>query len=250
MTTKKTGRFDYLIAGILALLGLFFFLLNSVTVGIVFLVALGFWVYASPRIYPKYSLGLTGMGKAAFAVIVLLGFVMGAVSDSDRLNPLSPEQSAQHETNNARKAYIDAIENASEYVTDIEISESETEINISIKRAWDESSYLDEAGKAVYDITRAIYEDVPTYAENQLLFILYAPFDSGQERAATITYRPSTLKAHPSTFEKEIPYASFLDMSDRVITHQGQAGKKYLTDWCDDSNNSGQASLFCQKARQ
>lgn len=242
---KKAGRFDYLIAGILALLGIFFFAMNAITVGIVFLAALGFWVYASPRIYPKYSLGLTGMGKAVFAVLVLLGFVIGAVNDSDRISP--PET---QETNNPKAAYVSKINKASEYVSEVDVSESQTEISISITHAWDEASYFDKAGKAVYDITRAIHEDVPTYAENQLLFVLYAPFESGQERAATITFRPNAITVNTSLFEKEIPYQSFLNISDRVIAHQGRAGKLYLTDWCDDPERMRSASLFCQKARE
>lgn len=250
MTTKKVGRFDYLIAGILALLGIFFFSMNAITVGIVFLAALGFWVYASPRIYPKYSLGLTGMGKVAFAAIVLFGFVVGAINDADRVKPPSPGEIAQREAQRAKADYIEAIEDASKYVSEVNVSESETEIHINIDNVWSEGKYLNKAGQAMYDITRDIYEDVHKYADNQLLFVLHAPFQSGQERTATITYRPDAIQSNVWLFEKEMPYQPFLDIADRVISHQGQVGKRYLTAWCEDADKASGAELFCQKARQ
>lgn len=251
MTAKKAEKlFHYFIAGSLIVPAIFLMAKNAIVLSIVFFLAFLVFTYASPKISPKSTFRLARNGKIGVIVLFVIGILIGATIDAEHIAPPTPEEIAQREVQSAKDTYIEAIKDASGYVTDVEMSESDTDIHISIKRASDEASYLDKAGQAIYEITRAIHKDIPTYASNQLVYVLYAPLESGQERAATITYRPSILEAHPLTFEKEISYASFLDMSDRVIIHRGRAGRKHLTDWCDQSGGARQAILFCQKARE
>lgn len=245
MITKKAGKlFDYLIAGFLLFTGIFLIGKNAIALSVVFFLAFIVFFYASPKISPKSPFRLARNGKIGVTVMFVIGILVGVAIDAEHL---VPEEAAQQDP---KAAYINTIKKASEYVTNVDVSESQTEISISIKRAWDERSYFEKAGEAMWRITQHIRKDIPTYASNQLLFVLYAPFESGQERTATITYRPEGLEADPLLFERVNTNSGFLNAADRVITHQGNVGKRYLTNWCDHQYNETGASLFCQKARK
>ena len=250
MASKKAQKiFHYFIAAILIIPAVFLMIKNAIALSIVFF--LGFFVFtsASSQISPKSPFRLAKTGKITVGVVFVIGVLIGATIDAERLVPSSPEEIAQREAQERKETYIKTIKKASEYVSDVNVSESETEISITLKRAWDEASFFEKAGDAMWQITQHIREDIPTYASNQLLFVLYAPFESGIERTATITYRPEGLEANPLLFERVNTNGYFLNAADRVITHQGQAGKRYLTGWCDNKNNEIGADVFCEKVR-